>query len=94
MNETEWKEHLEKKRKIYYFWEKYNLSVRTINILINKGIYTIEQLQSYSENDLLRFQGFGRCSLTEIRNLMRLVSEKTEKYISCPSLWGKYSRLP
>ncbi|TET54527.1 MAG: hypothetical protein E3J54_01920 [Actinobacteria bacterium] len=47
------------------------LTVRTANCLKNEGIKYLDQLECYSEADLLRTPNFGRKSLNEIKNIMR-----------------------
>jgi DNA-directed RNA polymerase subunit alpha len=46
--------------------EKLEFSVRTFQYLKAENIHTIQQLQQYSENDLLKIPNIGRKSLNEI----------------------------
>lgn len=44
------------------------LSIRAANSLIRGRIYTIEQLETKTDNDLLRIKGLGRKTLNELRD--------------------------
>ena len=46
--------------------EKLELPVRTYQLLKAENIHTIQQLQQYSENDLLKTPNIGRKSWSEI----------------------------
>jgi DNA-directed RNA polymerase alpha subunit len=46
------------------------LTVRTVTVLRNIGIETIDDLCAFSERDLLKHQNFGRKSLCEIREFL------------------------
>ncbi len=47
------------------------LSVRTSNCLWNDGITELEQLQEFSEREMLRIPNFGRVSLNELKQRMK-----------------------
>ena len=56
--------------------EKLEFSVRTFQYLKAQNINTIQQLQQYSENDLLKTPNIGRKSLNEIIEKMNYVGYK------------------
>jgi DNA-directed RNA polymerase alpha subunit len=43
------------------------LSVRTLKVLEREGIVALSDLHEFSEEDMLRWPGFGRKSLNELR---------------------------
>ena len=59
-----------------------NLSVRATNCLINKQIYTIEDLQNKSEAELLALPNFGQTSLDEIKEKLSQYGYSLRRYQS------------
>lgn len=57
--------------------EELGLSVRPYNVLKRAGIYTVEQLQQLSDEDLMAFRNMGRHSLAEIREKVEYVKTMT-----------------
>ena len=49
------------------YWSGMGLSVRVINVLLNEGIDTIDQLMTVNYRELLRSPNFGVKSLKELK---------------------------
>lgn len=47
--------------------EKLNFSPRVFNALSCAGVYTVGELEKFSDEELLKIKGFGRQSLVEVR---------------------------
>ena len=63
--DTERLQNLRKKRV-----EELEFSVRTSNVLREARITTIGQLADKTDSDLLKYQGFGRKCLREVRDIL------------------------
>ncbi len=49
----------------------FDLSVRALNSLYPRDIKTLGDLVTYTENDLLKFRGFGRKCVNEVEDLLK-----------------------
>lgn len=58
--------------------EDLNLSVRSRNALRRRGIDTLGQLARLSDDELLRFQAFGKANLAEVRRAMGQLLSRIE----------------
>jgi DNA-directed RNA polymerase alpha subunit len=73
---AERQEILDKWNVVEFGIEKLKFSVRTFQYLKAENIHTIQQLQQYSENDLLKTPNIGRKSLNEIIERMNYFKYK------------------
>lgn len=62
--------------------ESLKLTVRLTSILIQSGIYTVRQLVSKSEIDLLRLPNLGKRQLTEIKDVFSHLGLSLSPFIS------------